>query len=91
MILRIINENEPIYATYLSLLTPLQFKVLRAIALNSEVTNPSSSEFLTRDELGAASSVSQTIKSLEEKELITWSEKKLTLNDQFFMQWLKRK
>jgi len=91
MILRIINENEPIYATYLSLLTPLQFKVLRAIALNSEVTSPSSNEFLTRYDLGAASSVSQTIKSLEEKELITWSEKKLTLNDQFFMQWLKRK
>jgi hypothetical protein len=91
MLLEIINENEPVYANYLRLLTPVQFRVLKAIALNGGVENPTSKEFLSAYNLGAASTVSQSVKSLTEKDFIFLSGRKLRLNDVFFSQWIKYK
>lgn len=34
MLLKIITENEAVYASYINLLTSLQFRILRAVALN---------------------------------------------------------
>jgi uncharacterized protein len=80
----IIRENEPVYANYLNLLTSTQFRVLKAIALNDGIGNPTSKEFLSKYELGAASSVSQAIKSLSDKEFIFFSGSRYHLNDVFF-------
>jgi len=91
MLIKIITENEAIYASYISLLTPLQFRVLRAIALNGGVRNPTSSEFISQYDLGAASSVSLAIKSLTDKEFVSLIDKKYTLNDLFFDWWLRYK
>jgi uncharacterized protein len=88
MLLKIINENEPVYGGYINLITTLQFRVLRAIALNDGVRNPTSSEFLDRHNLGAASSVSLAVKSLEDKGFISCNDQVYNLNDQFFRQWL---
>ncbi len=90
-LLRIITENEAVYASYMNLITPLQFRVLRSVAFNRSVANPTGNEFLSKYDLGAASSVAQTIKSLEDKELVTYSNKAYSLNDQFLAQWLIRK
>lgn len=87
----IINENEPIYAGYLNLLTSHQFRVLRAISLNKGIDAPTSKEFISRYNLGAASSTSQAVKSLEDKEFISVIDEKYRLNDAFFMQWLIHK
>lgn len=84
----IIRENEPIYANYLNLLTSTQFRVLKAIALNSGVDNPTSKEFISKYELGAASSISQAIKSLSDKEFIFFSGSRYQLNDVFFSEWI---
>jgi AAA+ ATPase superfamily predicted ATPase len=84
----ILKENEPVYASYLNLLTNTQFKVLKAIALNDGIENPTSKEFLSEYDLGAASSVSQAVKSLTEKEFVFQSGKKYRLNDVFFAQWI---
>jgi AAA+ ATPase superfamily predicted ATPase len=89
MLLRIITENEAVYAGYITILTPLQFKVLRAIAINNGVKNPTSAEFLGNYNLGAASSVSLTIKSLTDKEFIDFADEKYILNDLFFNAWLR--
>jgi len=91
MLIKIINENEAVYASYISLLTPLQFRILRAIAINGGVQNPTSSEFISSYNLGAASSVSLAIKSLSDKEFITLIDRKYSLNDLFFDSWLKYK
>jgi uncharacterized protein len=91
MLIKIITENEAVYANYINLLTPLQFRVLRAIAVNNGIQNPTSGQFISSYDLGAASSVSLVIKSLIEKEFITLVDKKYVLNDLFFDWWLRFK
>jgi uncharacterized protein len=88
ILLKIINENEPVYGGYINLITTLQFRVLKAIAVNNGVRNPTSSEFLDKHNLGAASSVSLAVKSLEDKGFISYDNQVYNLNDQFFRQWL---
>jgi AAA+ ATPase superfamily predicted ATPase len=91
MLFKIITENEAVYASYITLLTPLHFRILRAIAINGGIQNPTSSEFLSTYDLGAASSVALAIKSLSEKEFITSIDGRYSLNDLFFNSWLKYK
>ena len=89
MLVMITAENEAVYANYISLLTPFQFRVLRAVALNGGVQNPTSNEFISSYDLGAASSVSLAVKSLSDKEFITLIDKTFVLNDIFFESWLR--
>lgn len=91
MMIKIADENEAVYANYISLITPFQFRVLRAVALNGGVQNPTSNEFISSYDLGAASSVSLAIKSLTDKEFITLIDSTFVLNDIFFEYWLKSK
>ena len=89
MLIKIITENEAVYANYITLLTPLQFKILKAIAVSGGVQYPTSANFLSLNNLGAASSVSLAIKSLMEKEFIDMADGRYTLNDLFFNIWLR--
>jgi hypothetical protein len=91
MLLKIIAENEAVYASYIALLTPLQFRILKAIANRGGVEYPTSSEFLLSNNLGAASSVSLAVKSLMDKEFVDLTNKSYTLNDLFFNSWLRYK
>lgn len=90
-LLIIVKENEPVYANYLNLLTSMQYRVLKAIALNDGIDNPTSKEFLSEYDLGAASSVSQAIKSLSDKEFVFLSDKRYRLNDVFLAEWIAYK
>jgi len=87
----ILKENEPIYANYLNLLTTNQYKTLRAIALDRIVENPTSGKFLSVHQLGAASSTSQAVSSLVEKEFIQNDSGLLSVQDKFFAQWIRSK
>ncbi len=87
-LLKVLKENEPVYANYLNLLTSTQFRILKAIAVNDGIDNPTSKEFLAGYELGAASSVSQAVKSLTDKEFIFYTGQKFRLNDVFLAQWI---
>lgn len=87
----ILRENEPIYASYLNLLTISQYKTLRAIALVGMVENPTSGSFLAAHQLGAASSVSQAVSSLTKKEFIHNDSGRLSVQDKFFAQWIRTK
>lgn len=87
----ILRENEPIYASYLNLLTISQYKTLRAIALEGMVERPTSGSFLARHHLGAASSVSQAVSSLTKKELIHNDSGRLSVQDKFLAQWIRNK
>ena len=87
-LVNIIKENEPVYANYIDLLTTLQYRVLRAVALNDGIDNPTSKEFISKYNLGAASSVSQALKSLTDKEFVFFSKKRYRLNDVFLAQWI---
>ncbi|MBE0673444.1 MAG: ATP-binding protein [Bacteroidales bacterium] len=85
---KILAENEPVYANYLTLLTPTQFRLLKAIARNRGVSGPTSSDFLSEHNLGAPSTVSQAIKSLTEKQFLYWDGKQHRLTDVFFAWWM---
>jgi hypothetical protein len=87
----ILRENEPIYASYLNLLTISQYKVLRAIALEGIVESPTSGSFLAAHQLGAASSVSQAVSSLTKKEFIHNDSGRLSVQDKFLAQWIRNK
>jgi uncharacterized protein len=87
-LITILKENEPVYASYLNLLTTMQYRVLKAIALNDGIDNPLSKEFISEYDLGAASSVSQAIKSLSDKEFVFFSKNRRRLNDVFLAQWI---
>ena len=87
----ILKENEPVYASYLDLLTAMQYRVLKAVALNDGIDNPTAKEFISKYNLGAASSVSQAIKSLADKEFVFFSKNRYRLNDVFLAQWINYK
>jgi uncharacterized protein len=87
----ILRENEPIYANYLNLLTINQYRTLRAIAIEGVVESPTSGKFLELHHLGAASSVSQAVSSLTQKEFLQDEAGRLSVQDKFFAQWIRTK
>jgi AAA+ ATPase superfamily predicted ATPase len=87
----IIQENESIYANYINLLTHLQYKLLRAIAQENGAEALTSNDFLSKYELGAASSVTTAAKSLIEKDFLFVNNNKFFLVDKYFEGWLVSK
>jgi len=84
----ILTENEPIYSTYINLLTPFQLRLLRSIARNKDHLGITSKEFIARNNLGAASSIKTAIKSLLDKEFVYVENGRYFLLDRFFSGWL---
>jgi AAA+ ATPase superfamily predicted ATPase len=87
----ILNENQPVYASYLNLLTITQYRILRAVALEGSVESPTAGAFLASYEIGAASTVSQAVESLARKEFIHKESGRWSLQDKFFAQWIRSK
>lgn len=82
-------NNETIYNSYRNLLTKNQWIVLKALEINEEVEEPSSSIFLKKYNLFSPSSVMLAINSLIDKELLYEENNKIYVSDQFFAFWLK--
>jgi AAA+ ATPase superfamily predicted ATPase len=87
----ILEEESPVFSNYFHLLPKMQWKVLKAIAKERRVENPLSKDFLRAHDLGAASSVSTAIKSLEEKEMLAWEEGQYFVHDLIFSRWLEKR
>lgn len=85
----ILQQEIPIFSTYQHLLTSFQWKLLVAMAKHENVTNPLSHEFLVQNNLGAASSVSAALKTLEKKDFIIYENGRYTLHDTLLMRWLQ--
>ena len=86
----IINEKEYIYYNYRNLLTPFQFKLLKAIAKEKVISKPNSKEFIWKHKLNQASSVNRAIKSLIDKEMICEENGNYKVYDMFFSKWLDK-
>lgn len=91
MMVTILNENEPGYYGYRNLITSFQWKVLNAIAQEKTLTEPNGKAFLTKYQLGAASSVSLAIAALLDKELIYRENEIFYVYDVFLSRWMERK
>ncbi len=86
----IIQQDAPIFSTYQQLLTDFQWRTLKAISIEEQVISPTSQEFLSRHNLGAASSVSTALQLLIKKEMVVYHEDRYQLHDTLFMRWLQQ-
>ena len=84
----ILLENEGTFQTFLRLVTPIQAKVLYAIASEGTIKEIQGKSFLTKYQLGAASTVKTAVKSLVEKELLLDNNGEYQIYDRFFVIWL---
>jgi hypothetical protein len=86
---QIITDYEPQYINYRNLLPPHQFRLLKAIAVQDGVTQPTSGEFVRKNDLTSPSSVSTSLKALAEKEMIVNDLNRWNVYDVFFSRWLE--
>ena len=85
----IVSSRSALYSNYQLLLGEKQFKLLKAVGLNNGVEKPSAGAFLSKYQLGAASTVNSAIKVLIEKELIYRENQKYKVYDVFLMRWFQ--
>jgi len=67
---KILKEQEFVFYGYREMLTKAQWGLLKAIAREITVFQPTSSAFISRHQLGNASTVLQSLRSLIDKELV---------------------
>ena len=89
----ILLENENTYLQYRNLLTVQQWKLLTAIAKAEKTGKLHSKDFLKKYDLGTTSTVSRSIISLLEKEMVYLSndstQNYYSVYDKFLMRWLQ--
>lgn len=86
---QIITDFEPQYINYRNLLPAHQYRLLKAIAAEDGVTQPTSGYFIAKNDLTSPSSVSTSLKALTEKEMIVYDLNKWNVYDVFFSRWLE--
>jgi hypothetical protein len=89
LLLDILQENETTYQTYCKLITERQYSLIKAIASEGEVKEPTAAEFIAKYKLGSTSTVSVSLKTLLGKELLLEDNGKYLVYDRFFSLWLK--
>lgn len=67
---KILKEQEFVFFGYREMLTKPQWELLKAIAAEKELFQPTSSDFIARNSLGSPATVLRSLKSLQEKELV---------------------
>ena len=83
------NQNAMLYYRYVEELSGYQINFLKAVAedINSEFTK---NEILLKYHLGSSANVKRLKDSLEKKELIDISEKRVSFNDPVFKLWFRK-
>ena len=84
----ILKERAPEFMTLIRLLSNHQAALLKAIAKEGQVKSPTSITFIITHELSAVSTVSQSLKSLLDKELIHEEASEYLVSDVFLSRWL---
>jgi AAA+ ATPase superfamily predicted ATPase len=90
-ILNILDDKASQYETLMMFLTDNQFRLLQAIASESVVPQPQSSEFARKYDLPNASSVRKALEVLKEKDLVYRTPGGYIVYDRFLDIWLKRR
>lgn len=90
----ILKDNNAAFLERRALLTPKQWKFLRAVAGEVEVYEPTSATFLQKYGLGAPSTATRLLKALTEKELLLETKSlngsSYSVYNVFFSRWLER-
>ena len=85
---QILVQQQAIYANFQKMLTRVQWTVFRAIAKEEPLQNPLSKDFLTKHNLGAASTVSTALKALERLELVVKDEGNYLVHEVQLARWM---
>jgi len=86
---QILTDFEPQFINYRNLLPSHQFRMLKAIAIENGVSQPTSGNFISRNDLTSASSVSTSLKALADKEMIVFDRERWQVYDVFLSRWLE--
>jgi len=86
----ILLENESTYYGYRKILPEQQWKLTKAIALDTGAEHLTSKDFLKKYDLGSHSSVSAAIKALLTKDIVYEEKGIYYVYDVFFSRWLER-
>ena len=89
-ILSVAESKSPQYESLTQFLTNNQFAVLKAIAKDGLVEEPTGKDFLKRHHLSSASSIKTALGILLDKELVYRQTKGYIIYDRFLDLWLKR-
>ena len=84
----LLSRESPTYEATWNLLTTKQKQVLLALAKAASDEKLFSADFLEKHNLGSASSLQRTLRSLIEKDLIDKEGESYTVIDVFFKKWL---
>lgn len=94
MLSNILFENTGTYFQYRNLLTPAQWRLLKAIAKEGKVSQPYSQNFIYNYRLGNSAGVKRSIESLLEKEMVYYNATEpipyYEVYDKFLMRWLQK-
>jgi hypothetical protein len=85
----VLLDFEPLFASYRNLIPSHQYKLLKAIAVENGISQPTSGIFIKEHNLTTASSVAASLKALSEKEMIVREIDKWIVYDVFFARWLE--
>ncbi|MDQ1297072.1 MAG: ATPase 2 protein [Bacteroidota bacterium] len=86
---QILTDFEPQFINYRNLLPSHQFRLLKAIAVEDGIAQPTSGNFISGNDLTSASSVSTSLKALADKEMIVLDRDKWQVYDVFLSRWLE--
>lgn len=89
-ILNILRDRASQYETLLMFLTNNQIALLKAIAQENVVAQPLGNSFILQHSLPSASSISKTLNTLKDKDLIYQTPNGYIIYDRFFSLWLQR-
>lgn len=89
-LLSILEGREPQYESMTQFFTENQFALLKAIAKDGIVAQPTASKFIKGHKLSGASSVKAALKILEDKEFVYRTNDGYLIYDRFMDLWLKR-
>jgi len=85
----ILEQYLPVFASFPKMLTKAQWNLMKAIAKEEPLMNPMSKEFLAKHLLGAASTVSTALKSLQKQELIFEEDGAYLVQEVLLSRWMK--
>jgi AAA+ ATPase superfamily predicted ATPase len=91
---RLLSEQEPVFLNYRSMITVPQWSLLKAIAHEGDLFEPTGQEFIMKYRLGNGSTVLRSMKALLRMELIYYdytseSRKYYKINDLLLRRWIE--
>jgi uncharacterized protein len=85
---QILDQQKSVFANIQKILTRTKWTVFKAIAKEEPLYNPFAKEFISKYDLGAASSIRTAIKALEKQELVIQDEGAYLVHDVQLARWL---